>query len=195
MIIRTISRLSRFLIFRNVEIAAAEIGLLANYSQKNFIFTCNSYGKMILDSFERFVCYTELNPLFRKVLEFFRRHDPATLADGRYEIDGQSVYMVLGENVLKNESEALLEAHDRYIDIQYVIRGRENFGWRDRSKCLAPRSEMDAERDILFFDDRPSTFVGVTAGQFVIFFPYDAHAPLIGEGCDRKCIVKVLVHR
>ena len=146
---------------------------------------------MILDSIDRFAIYAGMNGRFAKVLDFFRHNDLAIMPDGRYQIEGNSIYMVLGENTLKNESEAMLEVHDRYIDIQYVLRGQESFGWRNRAECSSPQGKMDPERDILFFNDRPSTLLSVTAGQFVIFFPHDAHAPLIGEGRDRKCIIKV----
>jgi len=63
----------------------------------------------------------------------------------------------------------------------------------DRGELTAPRGEMDAGRDILFFDDAPQTHLTLHSGQMCIFFPEDGHAPMIGTGDVVKCIVKILV--
>ena len=69
--------------------------------------------------------------------------------------------------------------------------GEEGYGWRSVASCTAPRGTYCAERDILFYDDRPDTFLTLRPGGMAVFFPSDAHAPLIGSGEVRKCIVKV----
>ncbi|MFR5871384.1 MAG: YhcH/YjgK/YiaL family protein [Alistipes sp.] len=90
-------------------------------------------------------------------------------------------------------SRAPLEAHDRYIDVQIPlrVRGEERFGWRPRERCILPRGEFDEAADIVFFDDKPSCYVSLHPGEFVVFFPEDAHAPLIGSGNVRKAILKI----
>lgn len=148
---------------------------------------------MIIDSIARFEDYAHFHPRFASVLDFLRKNDLGTLADGRYEIDGSAVFVNLGDNALRAVEVADPEVHDRYIDIQVVISGSESFGWRDRATCVAPCAEMDTTRDIQFYHDRPTTLFSLTAGQFVVFFPGDAHAPLIGEGKVRKCVFKVLM--
>ena len=72
-----------------------------------------------------------------------------------------------------------------------VLSGEEGYGWRSIASCTAPRGTYCAERDILFYDDRPDTFLTLRPGGMAVFFPSDAHAPLIGSGEVRKCIVKV----
>jgi beta-galactosidase beta subunit len=44
-----------------------------------------------------------------------------------------------------------------------------------------------------FFYDRPTTWLTLSAGQFAVFFPEDAHAPLAGQGGVHKAVVKVAV--
>ena len=87
-------------------------------------------------------------------------------------------------------SEARLEAHRKYIDIQYVIAGVEEMGWNARIRCQQPHGQYDAEKDIEFFADTPNSYVTVHPGEFVIFFPDDAHAPLIGRGEVHKVVIK-----
>ncbi len=146
---------------------------------------------MILDSCACLGAYSALHPRFARVFSFLASASPADLAEGRYEIDGGECYLMVSEGGLRAEADAPLEAHDAYIDIQIVIRGVERYGWRDRGQCAAPRGEFDAAKDIIFYDDRPSTCFTLTEGQFAIFFPGDAHAPLIGQGRVKKCVVKV----
>lgn len=148
---------------------------------------------MIVDSLSQAKLYDTLNPYFAKAFEYIATIDTQTIAEGRYAIDGDNVFMMVVDNKpLKNRADAALEAHDKYIDIQLVVCGAEGFGWKQRALCTAPRSEMDTQKDIIFYDDAPSTYVTLGAGEFVIFFPEDAHAPLVGEGTVKKCIIKVL---
>ena len=110
---------------------------------------------------------------------------------GRYECDGDEIFLSLNVGELKKPENAALEVHDKYIDIQLVLSGRESFGWRDRRECSAPHGEMNNDKDILCFEDKPSTTFTLHDGQFCILFPEDAHAPMIGDGQIRKAIVKV----
>ncbi len=149
---------------------------------------------MILDSLKNFKTYTGMHERFALVADFLDKTDLAAMADGKYEIDGKNVFVTVGTFALKDPAVAALEAHDNYIDIQVVVRGTEGFGWRFREECAAPRGEMNLEKDIIFFNDRPSATVTANGGEFVIFFTDDAHAPLTGTGKPedvRKCIFKV----
>ena len=148
---------------------------------------------MIFDSTANATLYLSLNERFEKAFAYLIKTDLVAAEPGNYEIDGENIYAIVMERELKKADEALLEVHDRYIDIQLVAVGSESFGWRDRHTCASPRGEMDTAKDILFYDDRPKSVVTLTAGQFAIFFPGDAHAPLIGEGTVKKCVVKVRV--
>ena len=47
--------------------------------------------------------------------------------------------------------------------------------------------------NMLFFNDAPDMFFGLTDGQFVIFFPEDVHAPMIGEDEIKKLVIKVKI--
>ena len=90
------------------------------------------------------------------------------------------------------QDEQPLEAHDRHIDIQLLLSGRERIGWRSRSICHDISIPYDTEKDILFFRERPTSFVDLLPGDFVILYPEDAHAPMIGDGSEiRKIIIKI----
>lgn len=146
---------------------------------------------MILDSIDNAERYLSLLPAMRSIAAYVEANDIASLAEGRHDIDGDRLYVNVAYTDLRPLSQAALEVHNRYIDVQLVVEGEESFGWRQRSECCNAEGEFDAERDILFYRDTPQTVYRLHAGQFTIFFPEDAHAPLIGEGRVRKLIFKV----
>ncbi len=146
---------------------------------------------MVLDSFANLGYYAPLNPHFKKVVDYLKKTDLKALPEGRYDIDGDNAFVLISERDLKKPADAALEAHDAYIDIQVVITGREGFGWKDRALCTAPRGAMDTTKDIIFYDDTPSTYFELGEGEIGIFFPADGHAPLVGEGHVKKGVVKV----
>lgn len=148
---------------------------------------------MIIDVISNAALYNNVNPRFAKAFQYLKSIDLATIAEGKYEIEGSDIFMTIVDNKeLKTKQNAALEVHDKYIDIQILIKGKEGFGWADRALCKAPREAMDKQKDIQFFDDKPSTYFTIDPMQFAIFFPDDAHAPLVGEGIVKKCIIKVL---
>ena len=120
--------------------------------------------------------------------------DLGALPAGRHAIDGDDVFINVMDVDLKRPADAKLEIHDRYLDIQVLVRGeREAFGWSQRDRVTRPLGAFDVQKDIRFYDDVPQTYYEVTSGQFTLLFPEDAHAPMVGEGTIRKVIVKVRV--
>lgn len=66
-------------------------------------------------------------------------------------------------------------------------------GWKARSRCQRLQDQYDVEKDIEFFGDVPDNYVSLLPGEFVVFFPDDALAPLIGTDVVHKVVIKVPV--
>lgn len=147
---------------------------------------------MILKHVDEAERYESINPGFRAAFEFLRRHDLATLAPGRYPIDADRVFAIVDDTVGRGRAAARLEAHRRYIDVQFVVSGTEVIGWAPVARCTID-TPYDEAKDILFSSDPPVTWLTLPAGTFVVFFPEDAHAPLAGTGPLRKVVIKVAV--
>lgn len=146
---------------------------------------------MILDTLQNCELYYSLSPRMRQAFEWLEHTDVSKLEAGRHNIDGDNLFVNVSELDLRPRSEAALELHREYIDIQVVFGGEEEFGWSPKSAVVTPRSEFDTEKDIQFFLDTPQTFYTVREGQFTILTPEDAHAPMLGTGHVRKLIFKV----
>ena len=147
---------------------------------------------MILDSLKNGALYHALNPRLKKAFEAIASTDWNSVEPGIHEIDGKDIFVNVMERELKKPADAKLEIHNAYLDIQVLVRGKEEaFGWSERADVCKPQAEFDAEKDIQFFDDEPQTYYTLRPGQFTILMPEDAHAPMVGEGEVRKIIVKV----
>lgn len=148
---------------------------------------------MILDILENAHRYLPLNKGFEKAVEFILRPDLKELPVGRYEIEGDLVYALVSRNPGRNKEDAQLETHDKYIDIQLVLAGTDNMGWKPRSLCKQPTVQYDQKADMRFYADEPDVWLSTGSGEFAIFFPEDAHMPLISSGHLHKVVVKVAV--
>jgi len=147
---------------------------------------------MILDRVENGKRYLALSPYFAKAFEFLQQHDLRTLSLGRHEIDGERVYATAMRGLAKPREASHLEAHRKYIDIQVVLSGTDEMGWKNKATCRVPHGDYEDAKDVEFFADTPDAWVEVVPGAFTIFFPEDAHAPMIGQGELHKIVVKVL---
>ena len=148
---------------------------------------------MILDRIEQADLYTSLNPHFAKAFAFLRQKGLNKLADGRHDIDADNVYALVVRGTYKPRSQAKLEIHRKYIDIQYVVAGREDMGWKSCKLCKNSEGPYNPKIDAELFNDSPSAWIIVCPADFVVFFPEDAHAPGIGEGEFHKVVLKVAV--
>ena len=148
---------------------------------------------MILASLAEADRYRTLHPLFARAFEFLRGTDLKALAPGMHTIQGEQLFAIVEACAGRTRAEAKLECHRRYIDIQLVLEGVDEMGWKPLADCRDPATEFDAARDIRFFNDVPASWIATPPGAFCLFFPEDAHAPLVSGGMIRKVVVKIAV--
>jgi len=149
---------------------------------------------MIVDTLENASKYFSAHPLFEKAFAYISKTDLAGAPDGKEEIaEGLKAIFSNAPGKTKEASLAKFECHNKNIDIQVCINGRETIGWKPRQKCLTENGGYNGEKDVQFYSDEPDTFFQLTNGQFVIFFPEDVHAPMIGEDTIKKLVIKVKI--
>jgi len=146
---------------------------------------------MIFDSLENAEIYYGLGEKFQKAFEFLKTTDLENLPLEKIQIDGDDIFAIPQKYSTKEESEGKWEAHRKYIDIQYLVSGSENIGFVlvDYLEELEP---YDDEKDVEFFSGE-GDYVQIHDGEFVVFFPDDAHKPglkvviwirsFTGKGC------------
>jgi len=149
--------------------------------------------QIIINKLQHAERYFNVHPAFEKAFAFLRQNGLAELPADRYKIDGDRLFCMISKGPGRSRAEAKLEAHRKYIDIQYVIAGTDDMGWKPTADCKLTDTSYDTDKDIEFFKDQPDSWTQVPAGSFVIFFPEDAHAPLVGKGEIHKAVLKIAV--
>ncbi len=148
---------------------------------------------MILDILDNADQYAALHPRFGAAFAFLRKPDLAELPEGRLNLVGDSLYAVVVKGPGRTPENAFIETHDHYIDIQFVLEGKDSIGWKARCE-LGPATEAsDPRSDVQFYKDAPTVWSEVNSGMLGIYFPEDAHMPMISDNDLHKVIVKVRI--
>lgn len=147
---------------------------------------------MIYDTLDHLEAYRGVHPGVMRGLELLRDTDFSQWEDGRHEIDGERLFILLQsyETKLQNDTP---EAHRKYIDIQYLLSGQEQMGVGPLEE-MTEEVEARPEGDIWFYHGTLSTIL-LSGRRFTALWPGDAHAPGIAvdrkSAPCRKCVVKV----
>ena len=148
---------------------------------------------MILSNLQNTERIEQLHPLFKEVFDYVKSHDLLHTECGRIELRGDELFINNANPTLIPAEKQVLELHRDYIDIQILLEGKERMGWKAIDDLQEEVQPYDKQKDCALYSDRPTTYVDLVPGEFVIFFPEDPHAPIIGEGKVRKLIAKVKV--
>ena len=91
---------------------------------------------------------------------------------GTYQLsEGNRFFVTAGTT----KAPDVAEAHRRYLDIQYILKGQEVMGWADLADCT-PAGEFSQENDIGMYTGDFS-YITVREGMCYVVFPEDAHMP------------------
>ena len=146
---------------------------------------------MIFDNVANANLYTALDARIARGLEFLKKTDLASLPPGRHEIDADRVYASISEYSTRPLTEGRWEAHRRYIDLQYLVRGTERVGHAPIDGMHA--GPYDKEKDLTLLEGS-GEFVTLRPGDLMILWPHEAHMPGIavdGPVPVRKIVVKI----
>jgi biofilm protein TabA len=138
--------------------------------------------------------YAANKPAWDKAFEFMKTQDLKNLAPGKYPIDGEEVFASVTEIIDKPFEDTKWESHQKYIDLQYIIRGAEKMGKApsEGAKVINPYSPA---KDVANYEIRNAKLHLATPKEFFLFFPSDAHRPNIkvNEELVKKLVIKIRV--
>jgi len=130
------------------------------------------------------------------VFKWLRDNDPATVAPGKYVLDSMNVTVnVTDAPSTKAFEKTSWEGHSKYIDLQYIARGKEKMGIAPISKAIVSKP-YNAKNDngVYYIAEADSKYVVAKPGTFLLFFPSDAHRPNIkvkGYNQVKKIVFKI----
>ncbi len=90
---------------------------------------------MIIDILDNLSVTTGTHIGFLKAFQFLEEAVQKPFTPGRHELWGDRLIAIVEEGVGKTREKSRLENHKRYIDIQYVVEGVEENGWKAYSDC------------------------------------------------------------
>ncbi|PCH77962.1 MAG: YhcH/YjgK/YiaL family protein [Flavobacteriaceae bacterium] len=149
---------------------------------------------MIIDTLENSDLYVTLHPNFKKAFDYLKNTNFAILPSGRQEIEGDVIFAMVNKYDTNTPDVVQLEAHKKYIDVQYVYSGSETLGFLPLTK-QTPSQAYDTENDFQLFEEKYDELT-FKKGMFSILYPNDIHAPgLIDKTSEAvlKIVVKVLI--
>lgn len=138
--------------------------------------------------------YSKNKALWLKVFAFLRDSDLIILKPGKYPIDGDNAFASITEASSRDFDKTAWESHRKYIDLQYIIKGKEKMGVAPVSTATVIKPYNEKSDAANYTAD--GRFYVAEPGTFYLFFPQDAHRPSIKvDGYDivRKLVIKIRV--
>ena len=145
---------------------------------------------MIFDRIENINNYKGLGRLYT-ALEFMAKTDFTQIPIGKYELDGDNIYYMV-QQYDTNPDKTVAEAHKKYIDIQYIVKGEEIIAVApiQTEKKLVDAKE---EKDVWHYECETQPVV-LKDGDFMVLYPSDLHLPgkAVNEPSEvLKVVIKV----
>lgn len=113
--------------------------------------------------------------------------DKEHLLPGRYSVDDNFFYLVQ-EYTTRPKCDCVLESHNRYVDIQYIVSGEEVMEIASVAN-LQIKEPYSKENDVTFWEAGPNlTKVVLKEGSCVILYPRDAHMGCIMKQSPAKVL-------
>lgn len=120
-----------------------------------------------------------------------------TAANGIYELGEDNWFVNVHGYSTQSRDKCVWENHTQTIDIQYIIAGLEGIDFAEVQE-LGPPVHYNLRADTERFSPEafPFSHLVLHSGEFVVFFPGEAHRPKIAvdQACRiRKLVVKIPV--
>lgn len=149
---------------------------------------------MIYDTKENLFQYKGISEALDRAIDYLLHTDFTVMDAAKYPVDGDRVFTLVQTPDTRPKDDARWESHQNYIDIQYLIEGEEIIGFQ-KTDSMTVSVPYSAEKDVAFYEDNGGgSFTRLFPGAFTIYFPSDAHMPLISPSAPlriKKAVIKV----
>ncbi len=150
------------------------------------------WGELVSWEYEK----QAFHPVLQQGLDWFAKRDLGELAAGRYEIDGELMYVMIQEPETVTRDQRQSEHHAMYVDVQVLIEGDEELHIvaRQSSGNLRVKDEL-REKDFALYDTvADESEITIRPGMFLVYFPNDLHRPACsrtGGTKLKKAVMKI----
>ena len=130
---------------------------------------------------------------WKAAFSYLQQTNLFSLKAGKYPILGDTVFALVTDGPPKDASTAKWESHHRYIDVHYVISGKEKTALVPVSSAMVT-VPYDSAKDIAFYTAN-GKFRQSDSTSLYIVFPPDVHCPAVavkGYSNLKKIVLKVI---
>ncbi len=154
---------------------------------------------MIFDSIKNIEFYRLPHKNFKLALDFILNQNILFLADGKYPIAGDKVYLSIFSYSTKKYENSLWEAHRKYADIHMILEGSELIALADKQDLITIK-KYSKKNDVLLLKGNPKiiTQIPLMPSTFLLLLPGEIHMPglnILDKAIKqnvRKAVIKVL---
>jgi YhcH/YjgK/YiaL family protein len=172
---------------------AADDDMYRWFEGRSWLGNCQVLPDQSIDVAALHYHYTQYPSLWDAVFRYLEVTDLEHLQAGSYRIAGDSVRVIVQQYDTRDVDELNYEAHRKYIDLQYVISGKELIGVAGVDQNTPIVEPYDAMEDIGFYKIKEGVLRSADDQVFFIFFPDDAHMPCIKD--EERLPVKKIVFK
>ncbi len=129
-------------------------------------------------------------------INYLIENDFMSMEEGNYKIYEDKIFAMVMDKETEPKKNRAPEAHEKYVDIQHLVSGKEIIGFAKMCDELVVKEDKLEEKDVVKYTNEVPNEVDLKLlpGDFAIFFPNDVHRPQCefgGEQKVRKVVVKI----
>lgn len=154
---------------------------------------------MIIGKLSDLYRYKGISKNIDTAIDYVLNNDILALPKGKTIIDGDNVYLNRDTYVAKNLKDCFFENHEKYIDLQIVLKGKELFGYTHiTNDSLAVTSDYDSVKDVRKFNNDPkgALFFELESG-FALVYTEDVHLAKCKANDElvEKAVIKIKIEK
>ena len=105
---------------------------------------------MIFSSIHTQDDYSNYPKAVQRAIEYLKSNDFTKMETGVYEIEGKLLYAQVFDAMTEPVSDRKPEVHEKYLDVQFLVTGREKLGFTPDTGNYEVDERFD-ERDLIFY--------------------------------------------
>jgi len=154
---------------------------------------------MIYDKLDNASRYDSMGPELKEALQVLQNINVNNYIIGKVTVDGDRLFYMCNAYETRAKEGALMEAHQKYIDLMYMVDGEEIIYVKPTEELGMITNPYNEDSDaLLAVIDSDATALRLQKGQFVILYPQDAHCPMCQTGkpaAVKKIVMKLKIAR
>jgi len=129
---------------------------------------------------------------FDSVFAFIKNNNLRSFEKDKKHFIDERIFFTLMQYESKDIENCPVESHEKYIDIQMILEGKEGFGVTAK-ECVEIKEAYNTERDVVFYyKASKQDVIELSKNQGVVFFPGDVHEPGRTPSAGKNMVTKVV---